>query len=162
MLLRCFFFWCSYSTILLLNLAPHPTSSFQFNCFSYSSRLSSSTSSSSLWGRGEDQPEPETTSQPLLEENTPTLSEYVFGKPGEFKKDLNRLGSSPRRFFFQTTIIAPGVALAGNLFGCTSALLSHLPPEFVAATRLDCYYPARGFLRYVDPIDASYELLVPQ
>lgn len=90
-----------------------------------------------------------------------SMSEYVFGRPGEFARDLNRLGSSPRRFFIQTGVVAPSVALAGNLFGCTSALLAALPPSFVEATKLDSYYPTNGFRRFVDPIDGSYEVKVP-
>jgi hypothetical protein len=35
---------------------------------------------------------------------------------------------SPRRLFFQLGVVAPTIALAGNLFGCTSALLGALPP----------------------------------
>lgn len=87
--------------------------------------------------------------------------EYVFGKPGEFNQDLNRLGSSPRRFFFQVGFVAPVVALSGNLFGVTSALLGTLPEETLSSTRLDTYFPARGFTRWVAP-DQAYEFLVPQ
>ena len=54
------------------------------------------------------------------------------------------LKSSPRRFLFQLGVVAPGIALAGNLFGCTSAVLGSIPPDLVASSRLDTYYPVRG------------------
>jgi len=58
------------------------------------------------------------------------------------------------------------VALAGNLFGCTSALLGTLPPETVASSRLDCYFPVPSgpngamYKRFVAS-DGAYEFVLP-
>jgi hypothetical protein len=82
------------------------------------------------------------------EQQPPPISvstqEYFVGKPGEFAQDLKNVGVSPRRFFFQVGIVAPSVALLGNLFGCTSVLLGNLPSDVVARSKIDTYYPVRG------------------
>ena len=33
--------------------------------------------------------------------------EFVFGKPGEFERDLRAMGTTPRRFFLQLFFVAP-------------------------------------------------------
>lgn len=94
-----------------------------------------------------------------------TPLEYVFGKPGEFDRDLRNLGSNPRRFFFQVGFVIPAVALLGNVFGCTSALLGVLPPGLVETSKLDTYFPVRqadGTMqkRFIAG-DGAYTFLLP-
>ncbi|KAJ1491393.1 hypothetical protein T484DRAFT_1774584, partial [Baffinella frigidus] len=51
------------------------------------------------------------------------LVTYVFGKPGELERDLNRMGSR----FTTINLAALAFALAANFLGTTSFLLSLLP-----------------------------------
>ena len=60
---------------------------------------------------------------------------------------MRLLGTSPRRIAL-STLSATGIALAGNLFGVTSTVLSLVPEESVRATGLDTYYPRGDFKRY--------------
>lgn len=60
---------------------------------------------------------------------------------------MKALGTSPRRIFISLTS-SIGIALAANLFGVTSGLLSVIPENIVESTRLDEYFPRGEYKRY--------------
>eukprot|EP00548_Thalassiothrix_antarctica_P006368 CAMPEP_0194146906 /NCGR_PEP_ID=MMETSP0152-20130528/22359_1 /TAXON_ID=1049557 /ORGANISM="Thalassiothrix antarctica, Strain L6-D1" /LENGTH=327 /DNA_ID=CAMNT_0038847563 /DNA_START=32 /DNA_END=1015 /DNA_ORIENTATION=- len=68
------------------------------------------------------------------------------------------MGTSPRRIFL-SLLSATGIALAGNLFGVTSQLLTLVPEDTVAASGLDTYFPRGDFKRCREE---SYSFLVPK
>jgi len=88
---------------------------------------------------------------------------YVFGAPGELAGDLERLGTSPRRIA-TFGFLGLAVALAGDLFGVTSALLTAAPGPIQSAARgarLDTYYMMGPLKRYVDD-EFGYEVRYPK
>lgn len=89
--------------------------------------------------------------------------EYVFGKPGEFERDMALLGTNPRRLLLFGSL-ALGIAGVGDLFGVTSALLTASPPPvkaFASKTRLDTYYLVGPLRRYVDD-EFGFEVKYPR
>lgn len=56
------------------------------------------------------------------------------------------MGTNPRRIFLSLSS-ATGIALAGNLFGVTSNLLTTIPEEQVEASGLDTYFPRGDYKR---------------
>jgi len=87
---------------------------------------------------------------------------YVFGKPGEFQRDMEAMGTSPRRLA-AFGFLGLGIALAGDLFGVTDALLNAAPEgakDAARRARLDTYYPIGDFKRYIDD-EYRYEVLYP-
>ena len=56
------------------------------------------------------------------------------------------MGTNPRRIVL-SLVSATGIALAGNLFGVTSRLLTTIPEEQVEATGLDTYFPRGDYKR---------------
>jgi hypothetical protein len=56
------------------------------------------------------------------------------------------MGTNPRRIVL-SMVSATGIALAGNLFGVTSNLLTAVPEEQVEATGLDTYFPRGNYKR---------------
>jgi len=93
------------------------------------------------------------------------FNEFMFGKPGEFSRDVKAAGISPRRFFFYTFLVIPGISILGNFFGCTSALLGALPNDLVASTGVDVYFPVRGkggtFTKRYISTDGAYDFTLP-
>ena len=83
---------------------------------------------------------------------------YFFGRPGELDADLRLLGTSRGRIL-QFVSLGTAVALAGDLLGITSRLLS-TQPEAARSLRLDTYYSVDGLRRYLD--DDKFEFLYPQ
>jgi len=74
-------------------------------------------------------------------------------------KDLmEALGTSPRRIFLSLSS-ATGIALAGNLFGVTSKLLTLLPEDVVEESGLDTYFPRGDFKRCVGE---GYSFVIPK
>ena len=71
---------------------------------------------------------------------------------------MRALETSPRRIFL-STLSATGIALAGNLFGVTSNLLSLAPEDLVEASRLDTYFPRGDFKRVRTN---GYSFLIPR
>ena len=69
-------------------------------------------------------PEAEAPRDPYPAPSSP--AEYVFGRPGEFARDLELLGTSPRRVLLSVGASA-ALGLGGNFLGVTSSLLSTLP-----------------------------------
>jgi hypothetical protein len=68
--------------------------------------------------------------------------------PALSNSDLMRvLGTSPRRIVV-SFLSASGIALAGNLLGVTSRLLTTIPEDMVESSGLDTYFP-RGEFCYV-------------
>jgi len=82
---------------------------------------------------------------------------YLFGKEGEFDRDLGVLGSDRRRFFTGLGI-STALVLGGNLLGSTSAVLS-MNANTSRALKLDVVYPVGGFKRYISKGD--YEFIYP-
>jgi len=68
------------------------------------------------------------------------------------------LGTSPRRIVL-SGLTGAGIALAGNLFGVTSQLLTVFSEEQVAATGLDTYFPRGDYKRIRTP---DYSFVVPK
>lgn len=56
------------------------------------------------------------------------------------------MGTNPRRILL-SLVSGTGIALAGNLFGVTSKLLTAVPEEQVEATGLDTYFPRGDYKR---------------
>mmetsp|Transcript_488 Transcript_488/g.1686 ORF Transcript_488/g.1686 Transcript_488/m.1686 type:complete len:265 (+) Transcript_488:196-990(+) len=83
---------------------------------------------------------------------------FVFGEKGEFDRDLRALGSSRRRFL-RGVVLSATIALGGNLFGTTSAVLSVFPGPS-RSLRLDQLYPVKGFKRFV--AQGAFEFIYPQ
>ena len=59
---------------------------------------------------------------------------------------LSLMGTSPRRIFLSLTA-STTIALAANLFGITSNILSSLPEETAEKTKLDTFYPRGDYKR---------------
>lgn len=59
---------------------------------------------------------------------------------------MRAMGISPRRIFI-SGLSAMAIALAGNLFGVTSQLLTIFPEDVVEASGLDTYFPRGEFKR---------------
>lgn len=83
------------------------------------------------------------------ESSTDVTDSTVLSKDTQLSnKDLMAaLGTSPRRIFLSLSS-ATGIALAGNLFGVTSRLLTLLPENVVEESGLDTYFP-RGELHHL-------------
>ena len=102
------------------------------------------------------------SSTPAVSEAS-SVGEYVFGRPGEFQRDMALLGTSPRRIALYGSL-GVGIAAVGDLFGVTSAVLSASPApvkEFASATRLDTYYLVGPLRRYVDD-EYGFEVRYPK
>ena len=102
----------------------------------------------------------DTASSPSISESGPETAENdttrstpqnqlssVQPPPGPSVQDLMlAMGTNPRRIFLGVSS-ATGIALAGNLFGVTSNLLTGIPEEQVEATGLDTYFPRGNYKR---------------
>lgn len=75
------------------------------------------------------------------------------------EQQMSMIGTSPRRIFL-SVLSATGIALAGNLFGCTSTLLNLAPEELVEKSKLDLYYPRGDFKRF-EGSEYGYTFLYP-
>lgn len=70
------------------------------------------------------------------------------------------MSSSSRRAIISTVPAALAVALGGDLFGVTQALLS-VAPDSARSLRLDVLYPVGGMRRHIAS-DRAYEFLYPK
>jgi hypothetical protein len=70
---------------------------------------------------------------------------------------MRALGTSPRRIAL-SLISGTGIALAGNLFGITSQLLTLFEEDVVESTGLDTYYPRGNYKRFRT---ADYTFVLP-
>ena len=157
------------STILILNGLDaflQLTSAFQTNANGYSRQPSTSTKITTLVHRSTStilastSNDEETASSPSISESEPEAAETdasqttpqnqqssVQPPPGPSVQDLMlAMGTNPRRIFLGVSS-ATGIALAGNLFGVTSNLLTNIPEEQVEATGLDTYFPRGNYKR---------------
>jgi len=71
---------------------------------------------------------------------------YIFGRPGEFKSDLQMLGTSPRRLLLGVGA-ASGLGFVANFLGVTDNLVS-INPKLSRALRLDRLYAVEGLKGY--------------
>uniref|UniRef100_A0A7S3ENR3 PsbP C-terminal domain-containing protein n=1 Tax=Rhodosorus marinus TaxID=101924 RepID=A0A7S3ENR3_9RHOD len=92
-----------------------------------------------------------------VDEEKTDLRTFLFGKEGEFDRDLGVLGSDRRRFFTGLGL-STALVLGGNLLGSTSAVLS-MNANTSRALKLDVVYPVGGFKRYISKGD--YEFIYP-
>jgi len=98
-------------------------------------------------------------SAPVVSNTPATESQQQPPPPSPSTQDMLRaLGTSPRRILL-SGLSAAGIALAGNLFGVTSRLLTYLPEDQVAATGLDTYFPRGDYKRVAT---AEYSLVIPK
>jgi hypothetical protein len=88
-----------------------------------------------------------------------TKSEYPPAHPIELTPNdmMRALGTSPRRIVL-SLISSTGIALAGNLFGITSQILTCVNENVVEATGLDTYFP-RGDYKRIRTVD--YTFVIP-
>jgi hypothetical protein len=70
---------------------------------------------------------------------------------------MRALGTSPRRIFL-SLLSGTGIALAGNLFGVTSQLLTNNDENVVESTGLDTLFPRGDFKRFRSP---DYTFTIP-
>eukprot|EP00466_Bigelowiella_natans_P006690 jgi/Bigna1/69782/fgenesh1_pg.10_\ len=85
---------------------------------------------------------------------------YVFGRPGELKRDLKiayRLGTTPRRVTLGVGT-ASALALIGNFVGITDSLLS-TNPQISRSLKLDQLYAVGGLRGYYT---SEYVVLYPK
>ncbi|CAM9771798.1 unnamed protein product [Ectocarpus fasciculatus] len=87
------------------------------------------------------------------------VSTYFFGKENELWDDMRANGVTRERFFLYS-LLGGAVALGGNLFGVTSALLGSVAPEASRDLRVDLLFPIGGFKRFYSPED-GYEFMYP-
>jgi len=88
---------------------------------------------------------PETLIPPPRQDNSINISP---------QQAMMALGTSPRRIFL--SFLSGGfIALAGNLFGVTSTLLTLVDEKSVESTGLDTYFP-RGDYKRVRTVDYTY------
>ena len=97
-------------------------------------------------------------SAPVLSKTPATESQQQPPRSPSTRDMLRALGTSPRRILL-SGLSAAGIALAGNLFGVTSRLLTYLPEDQVAATGLDTYFPRGDYKRVAT---AEYSLVIPK
>ncbi|CAM9137694.1 unnamed protein product [Scytosiphon promiscuus] len=88
------------------------------------------------------------------------VSTYVYGKDNEFWDDMRANGVTRERFFLYN-LLGLAVALGGNLFGVTSALLGTVAPDASRDLRVDLLFPIGGFKRFYSPED-GYEFMYPE
>ncbi|CBN74878.1 conserved unknown protein [Ectocarpus siliculosus] len=87
------------------------------------------------------------------------VSTYFFGKENELWDDMRANGVTRERFV-RYSLLGGAVALGGNLFGVTSALLGSVAPEASRDLRVDLLFPIGGFKRFYSPED-GYEFMYP-
>ncbi|CAM9092949.1 unnamed protein product [Ectocarpus sp. 4 AP-2014] len=87
------------------------------------------------------------------------VSTYFFGKENELWDDMRANGVTRERFVLYS-LLGGAVALGGNLFGVTSALLGSVAPEASRDLRVDLLFPIGGFKRFYSPED-GYEFMYP-
>ena len=76
-----------------------------------------------------------------LTEPSPHVENENLPSPAVTNNDyMLAMGTSPRRIFL-SGLTATAIALAGNLFGAKSQLLTLFPEDVVEASRLDTYFP---------------------
>ncbi|CAK9085845.1 PsbP domain-containing protein 7 [Durusdinium trenchii] len=87
-----------------------------------------------------------------------SLWTYIFGKPGELRRDLNLVGTTPERIIV-TNLLAILIGLASNLWGQTEFLLRTVPVLGAKARELhlDSLYAVDGLkTAYEDQYQARY------
>ncbi|CAL1139819.1 unnamed protein product [Cladocopium goreaui] len=83
---------------------------------------------------------------------------YIFGKPGEFRRDLSLVGTSPERIII-TNFFAILIGLASNLWGQTEFLFRVFPTigEKAREVHLDSLYAVDGLkTAYEEQYQARY------
>ncbi len=84
---------------------------------------------------------------------------YVFGKPGELRKDASKAGIDPVRFI-SYNLLAVALALGANFLGVTSLLMSNSNPDYFRSIGLDQLYEIGGYRRYSSP-EQKYQFMYP-
>jgi hypothetical protein len=87
---------------------------------------------------------------------------FIFGKPGEFERDLKMMGTSRRRFI-GLNLFALFFAFFANFAGVTSWALGLMPGLdglYLLPPELTLFYPVKGWKRYVG--EGAYEFIYPQ
>ena len=84
---------------------------------------------------------------------------YVFGKPGELRKDASKAGIDPVRFI-SYNLLAVALALGANFLGVTSLLMSNSNPDYFRSIGLDQLYETGGYRRYSSP-EQKYQFMYP-
>ncbi len=98
-----------------------------------------------------------TTTQPV--DPKQNQQDPIQRPPGPSVQDLMlAMGTNPRRIFLGLSS-ATGIALAGNLFGVTSNLLTGIPEEQVEVSGLDTYFPRGNYKRCRTP---EYTFVIPK
>ena len=90
------------------------------------------------------------------------LMTFIFGKPGEFERDLKMMGTSRRRFI-GLNLFALFFAFFANFAGVTSWALGLMPGLdglYLLPPELTLFYPVKGWKRYVG--EGAYEFIYPQ
>jgi len=101
---------------------------------------STTTTTTTQQTMAQEQQQPEQPQQPQQRSNNnPTKDQSIT-------QAMALMGTSPRRIFLSLTS-STTIALAANIFGITSNLLSALPEEAVEASGLDSFYPRGEYKR---------------
>lgn len=94
------------------------------------------------------------------EKNTQRRSINISQREPTTDDLMRAMGTSPRRIFV-SLCSSIGIALTGDLFGITSAVLNVLPEDAVESTSLDTYYP-RGDLKRYKSDEYKYTFVYPK
>ena len=88
-----------------------------------------------------------------------TTAEYVFGKEGEFNRDMAASGIDPVRFI-SYNLLALVLAIGANFLGVTSAIMTSTSPETFRSLGIDQLYDIGGYRRYT-AADLKYSFMFP-